>query len=51
MHAVVVGGSGQIGGWLLRTLAERGHSGVGTFATTPFDGLVPLDAADLDGAA
>ena len=51
MHAVVVGGSGQIGGWLLRTLADRGHSAVGTYATTAFDGLVPLDAADLRGAA
>lgn len=51
MRAVVIGGSGQIGGWLLRTLAERGHSAVGTYATTAFPGLVPLDAADLAGAA
>jgi dTDP-4-dehydrorhamnose reductase len=51
MHAVVIGGSGQIGGWLLRWLAERGHTAVGTYATVPFPGLVPLDAADLVGAA
>src|SRR5262249_23721009 len=51
MRAVVVGGSGQIGGWLLRTLAERGHEAVGTYATIPFPGLIPLDAADLTGAA
>ena len=25
LRAVVIGGSGQIGGWLLRVLAERGH--------------------------
>jgi dTDP-4-dehydrorhamnose reductase len=51
VHAVVVGGSGQIGGWLLRILAERGHSAVGTYATVPFPGLVQLDASDLPGAA
>ncbi len=46
MRAVVVGGSGQIGGWLLRVLRERGHAAVGTFATKPFPGLAPLNAAD-----
>ncbi len=51
MRAVVIGGSGQIGGWLLRWLAERGHSAVGTYATVPFPGLIPLDASDLVGAA
>lgn len=51
MRAVVIGGSGQIGGWLLRVLAERGHDAVGTYATRPFPGLVPLDAADLRGAS
>jgi dTDP-4-dehydrorhamnose reductase len=51
MRAVVIGGSGQIGGWLLRCLADRGHSAVGTYATVPFPGLVPLGAADLVGAA
>src|SRR3954453_10881228 len=51
MKAVVIGGSGQIGGWLLRWLGRRGHGAVGTYATAPFPGLVPLDAADLAGAA
>jgi dTDP-4-dehydrorhamnose reductase len=51
MRAVVIGGSGQIGGWLLRWLTEGGHTAAGTYATVPFPGLAPLDAADLVGAA
>ena len=51
MRAVVIGGSGQIGGWLLRALAERGHEAIGTYAAHPFPGLVHLDAADRPGAA
>ena len=51
MRAVVIGGSGQIGGWLLRALADRGHQAVGTYATVAFPGLVPLDAADLVATA
>ena len=51
MRAVVIGGSGQIGGWLLRVLAARGHPAVGTYATVAFLGLVPLDAADLVASA
>ncbi len=51
IRAVVIGGSGQIGGWLLHWLAARGHQAVGTYATVPFAGLVPLDSANLDGAA
>jgi dTDP-4-dehydrorhamnose reductase len=51
MRAIIVGGSGRIGGWLLRTLAERGHEAVGTYHTVPREGLVPLDAARLDEAA
>ena len=51
LRAVVVGGSGQIGGWLLRTLAERGHFAVGTYASVAFPGLVHLDAAALRSAA
>jgi dTDP-4-dehydrorhamnose reductase len=51
MRAVVIGGSGQIGGWLLRGLADSGHAAIGTYATVPFPGLVPLDAADLVAAA
>jgi dTDP-4-dehydrorhamnose reductase len=51
MRAVVIGGSGQIGGWLLRVLAGRGHQAVGTYATVAFPGLVPLNAADLVASA
>ncbi|MDR3638906.1 MAG: SDR family oxidoreductase [Isosphaeraceae bacterium] len=51
MRAVVIGGSGQIGGWLLRVLTERGHEAVGTYSTVPFDGLVPLDASHLAESA
>jgi dTDP-4-dehydrorhamnose reductase len=51
MRAVVIGGSGQIGGWLLRGLTDAGHSATGTYATVPFPGLAPLDAADLVVAA
>lgn len=51
MRAVVIGGSGQIGGWLLRTLRAHGHEAVGTYATAPGPGLTHLDAADLEGAA
>jgi dTDP-4-dehydrorhamnose reductase len=51
MRAVVIGGSGQIGGWLLHWLSRDGHDAVGTYATVPYPGLAPLDAADLGGAA
>ena len=51
MRALVIGGSGQIGGWLLRTLAERSAEAVGTYATVAYPGLVPLDAADHAEAA
>ncbi len=51
MRALVVGGSGQIGGWLLRVLAEGGHGAVGTYLTVPQEGLVPLDASRLAEAA
>ncbi len=50
-RAFVVGGSGQIGGWLMRELAARGVSAVGTYASTPFQGLVALQAAQLEAAA
>jgi dTDP-4-dehydrorhamnose reductase len=50
-RAVVIGGSGQIGGWLLRALRDRGHDASGTYSSVAFPGLVPLDAADLAGAA
>ena len=51
MRAVVVGGSGQIGGWLLRVLQERGHEATGTYATVPYPGLHELNAADLEKSA
>lgn len=51
MRALVIGGSGQIGGWLLRHLAERGYEGIGTYGEHSYPGLVHLDAADLDAAA
>ena len=46
MRAFVVGGSGQIGGHLLRTLVERGHEAIGSYATVPYPGLIHLDAAE-----
>ncbi len=51
MRAVVVGGSGQIGGWLLRTLAGRGHEAIGTYATVAYPGLVHLDGANQTASA
>ncbi len=51
MKAVVVGGSGQIGGWLMKSLAARGHVAVGTYNTVEFPGLTKLDGADLAGSA
>ena len=51
LRAIVVGGSGQIGGWLLRHLTARGHHGIGTYASRAFPGLIQLDAADADAAA
>ena len=51
MKAVVIGGSGQIGGWLLRSLAKRGHESVGTYCTVAYPGLVHVDGADLEGSA
>jgi dTDP-4-dehydrorhamnose reductase len=47
MRAVVIGGSGQIGSWLLRHLNARGHEASGTYNTVPYPGLVHLDGADL----
>jgi dTDP-4-dehydrorhamnose reductase len=51
MRAVVVGGSGQIGGWLLRVLEAEGHDAVGTYQNVPYPGLAHLDAAQLDPSA
>lgn len=51
MRALVIGGSGQIGGWLLKHLTDRGHEVTGTYAEHPFPGLVRLDAADREASA
>ena len=51
MNAIVVGGSGQIGGWLLRVLQEHGHNAAGTYATVAYPGLHRLNAADLESSA
>jgi dTDP-4-dehydrorhamnose reductase len=51
MRAVVVGGSGQIGGWLLRILERRGHEASGTYCSVAYPGLTRVDGADLPGAA
>jgi dTDP-4-dehydrorhamnose reductase len=51
MRAIVVGGSGQIGGWLLRHLAAAGHNALGTYHSVPFPELVQLDAAQLEASA
>jgi dTDP-4-dehydrorhamnose reductase len=51
LRAVVIGGSGQIGGWLLRVLEERGHDAIGTYSSAAFPGLVQLDAASRAAAA
>jgi dTDP-4-dehydrorhamnose reductase len=51
LRAAVIGGSGQLGSWLLWTLAQRGHDAIGTYASVTYPGLVPLDAGTLDSAA
>ncbi len=51
MRAIVIGGSGQIGGWLLRHLADAGHEATGTYSEHRYEGLDHLDAADLAAAS
>ena len=51
MKAVVIGGSGQIGGWLLHSLSKHGHEAIGTYCTVAYPGLVHVDGADLAGSA
>lgn len=51
LRAIVIGGSGQIGGWLLHWLKNEGHEAIGTYATVPFAGLHPLDSANLAESA
>jgi dTDP-4-dehydrorhamnose reductase len=45
MRAVVIGGSGQLGGLLLRRLVERGHAAVGTYHSVAYPELIHVDAA------
>ena len=47
----MIGGSGQIGSWLINRLEARGHVAVGTYATVPFPGLFPIDSANFDASA
>ncbi len=49
MRGLVIGASGQIGGHLLAQLRAGGHLAVGTYATSPAEGLVQL-ALDDDAA-
>jgi dTDP-4-dehydrorhamnose reductase len=51
MRAIIVGASGQIGSWLGRTWAGRGHEAVGTYREHPYPGLVRLDTAEAGAAA
>ena len=51
MKAVVVGGSGQVGSWLLEHLAAGGHEAVGTYRTVAYPGLAHLDTADAGAGA
>jgi dTDP-4-dehydrorhamnose reductase len=46
MRALVIGGSGQVGGALLEALRARGHKALGTYAHHPAEGLAPLDITD-----
>ncbi len=48
MRALVVGASGFVGGYLRRILTERGHQVWGTYHSSLFPGLVPLDIADRE---
>jgi dTDP-4-dehydrorhamnose reductase len=49
VRALVIGGSGQVGGALMQALRARGHEATGTYGQHPTDGLVQLDI--LDAAA
>lgn len=46
MRALVIGASGQIGGHLLAQLRAAGHLAIGTYASSPADGLVQLSLGD-----
>ncbi len=46
MKHVIVGASGQVGGYLMQELAARGETVVGTYRHHEAAGLVPLDMLD-----
>jgi dTDP-4-dehydrorhamnose reductase len=48
LSVIVIGASGQIGGWLQHWLERRGDRVLGTYASKPYPGLVRLDATNLD---
>ena len=50
MRAVVIGASGQIGGWLMHVLRQNGHEAIGTYFSVPVEGLAQLDVGDTDHA-
>src|SRR5580765_2155967 len=45
---LVVGGSGQIGEQILRSLRQRGLDAIGTYHQNPEPGLLLLDASDRE---
>ncbi len=51
MRALVIGASGQIGGWLVQALGRRGHEATGTYRTVPVAGLVRFDGRDSGEAS
>src|SRR5262245_66331172 len=51
MRALVIGGSGQVGGALMQALRARGHEATGTYGQHPADGLAHLDILDATAVA
>ena len=50
MKVAVVGGSGQIGGWLIHLLKTQGFAVAGNYSSVAFEGLDHIDAADHDAS-
>jgi dTDP-4-dehydrorhamnose reductase len=50
MKVAIVGGSGQIGGWLMHLLKLRGFAVAGNYNSVAYDGLDHVDAADHDSS-
>jgi len=50
IKVAVVGGSGQIGGWLIHLLKQQRFDVAGNYSSVAFDGLEHVDAADHDAA-